>query len=71
VKQEGFDHLTTRQAGELLRVCERTAARLFDDGELRGFRMPHGRRDRRISRPSVLELMTRIGIPLPEDASQP
>jgi hypothetical protein len=55
-------HLTTFGCAELCGVSQQTVIRCFDDGLLKGFRVP-GSRDRRIPRASLRVFMISNGIP--------
>lgn len=58
--------LTVTEAAELLNLSPATVRRMFDNGQLQGFRIPGGKH-RRISRTSVIELL-RKQEPQPEPA---
>jgi len=49
-------YFTISEAAELLNLSPATVRRMFDDGQLQGFRIPGGNH-RRISRSSVLNLL--------------
>lgn len=53
---------TIGQVASICRVSHRTAQKWFDAGILLGHRIPGGR-DRRVSRESLVELMTKHGLP--------
>ena len=50
------------QLSKVIGLSRKTVNRLFDQGVLRGFRLPGGQRERRISRKSAQDLMARLGI---------
>lgn len=50
-------YITTGQAAALMQLCSRTLIRLFDGGQVRGFRIPGTQRRRMYELASVLELM--------------
>lgn len=54
---------TTGEVADICKVSQQTVIRCFDNGKLRGFRVP-GSRFRRIPRESLLVFMKENGIPL-------
>ncbi|MBN2560700.1 MAG: response regulator [Phycisphaerae bacterium] len=54
---------TTGEVAEICNISQQTVIRCFDDGRLRGFRVP-GSKFRRIPRDALLEFMKSNGIPL-------
>ena len=56
---------TTGEVARLCGVTIKTVIRWFENGELRGFKIP-GSRDRRIPRVHLIEFMRSHGIPLGE-----
>jgi excisionase family DNA binding protein len=54
---------TTGEAAEVCRLSQQTIIRCFDNGQLKGFRVP-GSRFRRIPRRNLVEFMRANGIPL-------
>jgi len=54
---------TTGEVADICKVSQQTVIRCFDNGKLRGFRVP-GSRFRRIPRESLLEFMKDNAIPL-------
>lgn len=52
---------TTGQAAAVLRVCPRTAMKLIDRGDLKGWRIP-GSEHRRVPRESLAALVERLGM---------
>ncbi len=54
---------TTGEVADICKVSQQTVIRCFDNGKLRGFRVP-GSRFRRIPRESLLAFMKENGIPL-------
>ncbi len=63
-------------AGEVarhLKVAPRTACRLIDDGKLKGYRLPTGGRDRRVSHESLVAFIREHGMPesmIPQPAAE-
>jgi len=57
------DVLTTGQVARICQVAPRTVSKWFDQGQLRGYRIP-GSRDRRIPVDQLLAFMRANGIPL-------
>jgi excisionase family DNA binding protein len=57
------DVLTTGEVARLCGVAPRTVSKWFDNGQLRGFKIP-GSRDRRIPRETLIRFMKVHGIPL-------
>lgn len=57
--------LTTGEAAKLMRVSLQTVIRLFDEGQLKGWKIP-GTKTRRIARLTPIQFMAERGIPLPE-----
>jgi len=55
--------LTNGQVAKICRVASRTAARWFDKGLLRGFRVP-GSKDRRVLVSALADFMQQHGMPL-------
>src|SRR5678810_927833 len=53
---------TTGEAAKICRVSQQTIIRCFDQGRLKGFRVP-GSRFRRIPRRHLLAFMLEVGIP--------
>lgn len=56
---------TTGQIARLCKVAQRTVAKWFDSGRLRGYRIP-GSQDRRIPREHLIQFMKEHGMPLGE-----
>lgn len=56
---------TTGEAARMCRVSQQTIIRCFDNGLLKGFRVP-GSKFRRIPRERLIEFMNEHGIPLGE-----
>lgn len=54
---------TTGEVAEICKVSQQTVIRCFDNGRLRGFRVP-GSKFRRIPRESLIQFMKDNGIPL-------
>lgn len=54
---------TTGEVAEICQISQQTVIRCFDNGRLRGFRVP-GSRFRRIPRESLIQFMKENGIPL-------
>jgi excisionase family DNA binding protein len=54
---------TTGQVAEICQISQQTVIRCFDNGRLKGFRVP-GSRFRRVPRDSLLQFMKDNGIPL-------
>src|SRR6187402_740141 len=66
-RQEGVDDLmktvfTTGEAAKICKVSQQTIIRCFDNGQLKGFRVP-GSRFRRIPREMLYKFMKDNGIP--------
>ncbi len=59
---------TTGEVAEICRVSQQTVIRCFDNGKLKGFRVP-GSRFRRIPRDNLVQFMKENGIPLDNLAS--
>jgi excisionase family DNA binding protein len=57
------DVLTTGQVARICQVAPRTVSKWFDQGQLRGYRIP-GSRDRRIPLDQLVAFMRANGIPL-------
>ncbi len=57
------DVLTTGDVARICKVAPRTVAKWFDQGELRGYRIP-GSKDRRIPRAQLIRFMRQHNIPL-------
>ncbi len=57
------DVLTTGQVAKICNVAPRTVSKWFDNGQLRGYRIP-GSKDRRIPRQQLVRFMKAHGIPL-------
>jgi len=55
--------MTTGEVARLCGVAPRTVSKWFDNGQLRGFKIP-GSRERRIPRESLVRFMRAYGIPL-------
>lgn len=55
--------LTTGQVAKICRVAPRTVSKWFDNGELRGYRIP-GSKDRRIPLAQLIRFMKAYGIPM-------
>lgn len=53
--------LTTGEAARICRVSQQTIIRCFDDGRLKGYRVP-GSRFRRIPRDSLRQFMKDMGM---------
>jgi len=67
VRQEGMDErmktvFTTGEAAKICKVSQQTIIRCFDNGQLKGFRVP-GSRFRRIPREALYKFMRDNGIP--------
>ena len=67
VRQEGMDErmktvFTTGEAAKICKVSQQTIIRCFDNGQLKGFRVP-GSRFRRIPREALYKFMKDNGIP--------
>lgn len=56
---------TTGEAARICNLSQQTIIRCFDNGRIRGYRVP-GSRFRRIPRDALIEFMKRNGIPLHE-----
>lgn len=56
------DVYTLTEAGKLCGLHRNTTSRMFDAGELKGWRVPNSRH-RRVSRAELLKFMERHGIP--------
>jgi excisionase family DNA binding protein len=54
---------TTGQISKLVRVAPRTVSKWFDDGKLKGYRIP-GSNDRRIPRDSLVQFLKKHNMPL-------
>jgi two-component system, OmpR family, response regulator len=54
---------TTGEAAEICKISQQTIIRCFDNGRLKGFRVP-GSRFRRIPRESLIQFMKENGIPI-------
>jgi excisionase family DNA binding protein len=61
---------TTGQAAKLLCVADRTVRMWFDQGRLRGFRLPP-KQDRRIPREALINFITEHGLALPAELTHP
>ena len=57
------DVLTTGQVAKICNVAPRTVSKWFDNGQLRGYRIP-GSKDRRIPLKQLIRFMKTHGIPL-------
>jgi excisionase family DNA binding protein len=57
---------TTGQAARLLCVAPRMVAKWFDQGRLRGYRVP-GSQDRRIPREQLIAFITEHGLAVPAE----
>jgi two-component system, OmpR family, response regulator RpaA len=57
------DVLTTGQVAKICNVAPRTVSKWFDNGQLRGYRIP-GSKDRRIPLSHLVSFMRTYGIPL-------
>lgn len=55
--------LTTGEVARICNVAPRTVSKWFDNGQLRGYRIP-GSKDRRIPMPNLVKFMQEHGIPL-------
>jgi excisionase family DNA binding protein len=55
------------EAARFLGVSARTVCKWFDSGQLKGYRLPGKRLERRILRVSAVAFAKENGIPLPED----
>ncbi len=55
-------YLSVSEAAAILELSQATIRRLYDDGELKGFRLPGGEY-RRIMSASVVDFQKRHGIP--------
>lgn len=53
---------TTGEVAEICRISQQTVIRCFDDGRLRGYRVP-GSKFRRVPREALIEFMAANGIP--------
>ena len=56
---------TTGEVAKICNVAPRTVSKWFDNGQLRGYRIP-GSKDRRIPKPQLLRFMRAHSIPLGE-----
>lgn len=63
--------MTTSQVAKRIRLSERTVHKLFEKGEIRGYRLPGTNGDRRYHRSSVEALAERLGIPEPQTPETP
>jgi excisionase family DNA binding protein len=59
----GKEVFTTGEVAEICQISQQTVIRCFDNGRLKGFRVP-GSRFRRVPRDSLLQFMKDNGIPL-------
>lgn len=57
------DVLTTGEVAKICNVAPRTVSKWFDNGQLKGYRIP-GSKDRRIPVPELVRFMKSHGIPL-------
>jgi two-component system response regulator RpaA len=57
---------TTGEAAKFLQVAPRTVSKWFDQGRLRGYRIP-GSQDRRIPQEQLIRFMRDNGMPVPEE----
>lgn len=57
------DVLTTGEVAKICNVAPRTVSKWFDNGQLKGYRIP-GSKDRRIPVPELIRFMKSHGIPL-------
>jgi excisionase family DNA binding protein len=55
---------TTGQVAKICKVSQQTIIRCFDNGTLKGFKVPGGSKHRRIPRASLEKFMKENGIPL-------
>src|SRR4029079_4872686 len=66
LREEGWCHMktvfTTGEAAKICKVSQQTIIRCFDNGQLKGFRVP-GSRFRRIPRDALYRFMSDNGIP--------
>ncbi len=60
------DIFTTGEAAKICKVSQQTIIRCFDEGKLKGFRVP-GSRFRRIPKNFLIEFMKAGEYPYPED----
>ena len=60
--------MTTGDIARALLVCQRTAARMIDDGEIEAWKIP-GSKHRRATRESVMAYAARHGIPVADDSA--
>ena len=58
---------TTGQVAKFCKVASRTVAKWFDDGRIKGYRLPGGSQDRRFPREHLIEFMKKHDMPLPEE----
>jgi hypothetical protein len=65
----GKDVFSTGESASICQVSQQTIIRCFDNGSLKGFRVP-GSKFRRIPRESLIVFMQSNGIPLPPDFSK-
>lgn len=59
---KGNSVMTTGQVAKICNVAPKTVTKWFDNGQLKGYRIP-GSRDRRIPLPELLDFMDEYGIP--------
>ena len=57
---------TTGEAAKICKVSQQTIIRCFDNGQLKGFRVP-GSRFRRIPRESLYKFMKELEVPIKEN----
>jgi two-component system response regulator RpaA len=55
---------TTGEVAKMINVATRTVAKWFDQGKLRGYRIP-GSQDRRIPKEQLVRFLKDHGIPVP------
>jgi excisionase family DNA binding protein len=67
----GTNFLKVGQVANLLSVSCRVVAKWFDNGELKGYRLPGPKGERRIYRASFDDFIKRHAIPQPIDGSEP
>lgn len=60
---------TTGQAAKVLCVAPRTVCKWFDQGRLRGYRIP-GSKDRLIPRESLIHFITEHGLAVPAELTE-
>lgn len=58
--------LTIGQVAKYCKVAPRTASKWFDNGRLKGYRIP-GSQDRRVPVENLIKFCKQHGIPIPEE----